>query len=75
MVRGGLRGTRGNMRGGIRGPFKKAFVPRHPFDSTLAEMAFPKVATIPDDSALTNVCMIGNNLFCIFLKKKTKQMC
>lgn len=55
MVRGGLRGTRGSMRGGIRGPFKKAFVPRHPFDSTLAEMAFPKVATIPDDSALTNV--------------------
>lgn len=56
MVRGGLRGSRGSMRGGIRGAFnKKAFVPRHPFDLTLAEMAFPKVATIPDDSALTNV--------------------
>lgn len=56
MVRGGLRGTRGSMRGGIRGPFKKQmFVPRHPFDLTLAEMAFPKVAPTPDDSALTNV--------------------
>lgn len=54
MVRG-LR-SRGSMRGGIRGAYnKKAFVPRHPFDLTLAEMAFPKVATIPDDSALTNV--------------------
>lgn len=55
MVRGGLRGNRGNMRGGIRGLFKKPFVPRHPFDLTLAEVVFPKVAVIQDDSALTNV--------------------
>lgn len=55
MVRGGIRGARGNMRGGIRGPFKKPFVPRHPFDLTLAEVVFPKVAIIPDDAALTNV--------------------
>lgn len=56
MVRGGIRG-RGNMRGagGIRGHFKKAFIPRHPFDLTLAEVVFPKVAPIPDDSALTSV--------------------
>lgn len=54
MVRGGIRGARGNMRGVIR-PLKKPFVPRHPFDLTLAEVVFPKVAIIPDDSALTNV--------------------
>ena len=55
MVRGGLRGARGNMRGAIRGLFKKPFVPRHPFDLTLAEVVFPRVSQAPDDSALTNV--------------------
>lgn len=54
MVRGNIRG-RPNIRG-IRNNFKKTFVPRHPFDQTLAEMVFPKVTTaVPDDSALTNV--------------------
>lgn len=33
--------------------FKKTFVPRHPFDLTLAEVAFPRVGAIPDDSLLT----------------------
>lgn len=58
MVRGGIRGGRGNMRGagGARGGhFKKAFIPRHPFDLTLAEVVFPKVGPAPDDSALTSV--------------------
>lgn len=55
MVRGGIRVRGNNIRGGIRGPFKKPFVPRHPFDLTLAEVVFPKVAIIPDDAALTNV--------------------
>lgn len=56
MVRGGIRG-RGSMRGtgGIRGHFKKAFIPRHPFDLTLAEVVFPRVGPAPDDSALTSV--------------------
>lgn len=56
MVRGALRGGR-PMRGGIRPPFKKTFVPRHPFDLTLAEVFFPKVpsAGAVDDSALTAV--------------------
>lgn len=54
MVRGNIRG-RPNIRG-IRSNFKKTFVPRHPFDQTLAEIVFPKVTTaVPDDSALTNV--------------------
>lgn len=58
MVRGGIRGGRGAMRGGGIGrgaPFKKTFVPRHPFDLTLAEIAFPKVSPVIDDSALTAV--------------------
>lgn len=56
MVRGGIiRGARGGGIRGVRGPFKKPFVPRHPFDLTLAEVVFPKVAIIPDDAALTNV--------------------
>lgn len=61
MVRGGIRGGRGGaMRGGIRAPFKKAFVPRHPFDLTLAELAFPKAASTPDDSALTAALLKRN---------------
>lgn len=61
MVRGGIRNNGG--RGSIRqsgqnirpAPFKKTFVPRHPFDLTLAELAFPRVGAVPDDSALTTV--------------------
>lgn len=61
MVRGGIRGARGNMRGGIRGPFKKPFVPRHPFDLTLAEVVFPKVSPyVPDDTPLTTVSILIN---------------
>lgn len=39
----------------MRAPFKKTFIPRHPFDLTLAEVLFPKVAQAPDDAALTAV--------------------
>ncbi|KAH8318732.1 hypothetical protein KR074_004071 [Drosophila pseudoananassae] len=61
MVRGALRGGR-PMRGGIRPPFKKTFVPRHPFDLTLAEVFFPKVpqAGTVDDSALTAALLKRN---------------
>ncbi|XP_034662678.1 interleukin enhancer-binding factor 2 homolog [Drosophila subobscura] len=59
MVRGSLRGGR-PMRGGIRPPFKKTFVPRHPFDLTLAEVFFPKVAPAVDDSALTAALLKRN---------------
>lgn len=47
------------MRGGIRPPFKKTFVPRHPFDLTLTEVVFPKVSPVVDDSALTAVKSIN----------------
>ncbi|XP_064550890.1 interleukin enhancer-binding factor 2 homolog [Drosophila montana] len=59
MVRGPLRGGR-PMRGGIRPPFKKAFVPRHPFDITLAEVVFPRVSPAVDDSALTAALLKRN---------------
>ncbi|EDV91471.1 interleukin enhancer-binding factor 2 homolog [Drosophila grimshawi] len=59
MVRGALRGGR-PMRGGIRPPFKKTFVPRHPFDLTLAEVVFPKVSPAVDDSALTAALLKRN---------------
>lgn len=60
MVRGIIRGGRGAMRSGIRPPFKKTFVPRHPFDLTLAEVLFPKVSPEVDDAALTAALLKRN---------------
>lgn len=67
MVRGG--NLRGRPIRGIRSSFKKVFVPRHPFDLTLAEMVFPKVTTAaPDDTPLTNVSKANDELAFSFLK-------
>ncbi|XP_052864919.1 interleukin enhancer-binding factor 2 homolog [Anopheles cruzii] len=61
LMRGGGRG--GGMGMGMRGvrgaPFmnKKTFLPRHPFDLTLAEMAFPRVQPVQDDTVLTNALL------------------
>lgn len=64
MVRTGMmRGGRGGMGMGMRGmrgaPYmnKKSFLPRHPFDLTLAEPAFERVSPAPDDSVLTNALL------------------
>ncbi|CAD6991227.1 interleukin enhancer-binding factor 2 homolog [Ceratitis capitata] len=61
MVRGAMRGGR-PIRGGLhRPPFKKTFIPRHPFDLTLvAEVLFPKVSLQVDDSALTAALLKRN---------------
>ncbi|XP_067616797.1 interleukin enhancer-binding factor 2 homolog [Eurosta solidaginis] len=61
MARGSIRGGR-PMRGGLhRPPFKKTFIPRHPFDLTLvAEVLFPKVAPTVDDAALTAALLKRN---------------
>lgn len=57
------------MRGGgggiIRPPFKKFFIPRHPFDLIqAAESSFPKVASQPNSTAeetnLTNAILKRN---------------
>ncbi len=37
--------------------YTQAFIPRHPFDLTLAEVVFPRVGPAPDDSALTSVSL------------------
>lgn len=64
MVRGGIRSARGNIRSGLRGAFKKPFVPRHPFDLTLAEVVFPKVSPCqPDESPLTTVSVLLANKY------------
>ncbi|XP_014092558.1 interleukin enhancer-binding factor 2 homolog [Bactrocera oleae] len=61
MVRGAMRGGR-PIRGGLhRPPFKKTFIPRHPFDLTLvAEVLFPKVSPAVDDSSLTAALLKRN---------------
>lgn len=51
----GMSGMRpGVMRCGMPN-FKRTFLPRHPFDLVLAEVAFPRVTPASDDSALTAV--------------------
>lgn len=56
-----MRGGR-PIRGGLhRPPFKKTFIPRHPFDLTLvAEVLFPKVSPSVDDTNLTAALLKRN---------------
>lgn len=56
MVRGNIRARRDHLRG-PRTTFRKAFLPRPPFDLARFDLAFQKDATTPssDDNDLTNV--------------------
>lgn len=58
MVRGNIRARREHMRG-PRATFRKAFLPRPPFDLARFDLAFQKDATTPssDDNDLTNVSL------------------
>lgn len=55
MVRGNIRARRDHLRG-PRTTFRKAFLPRPPFDLARFDLAFQKDATpSADDNDLTNV--------------------
>lgn len=55
MVRGNIRARRDHMRG-PRATFRKAFLPRPPFDLARFDLAFQKDTTpSADDNDLTNV--------------------
>lgn len=55
MVRGNIRARRDHLRG-PRATFRKAFLPRPPFDLARFDMAFQKESTASsDDTDLTNV--------------------
>lgn len=55
MVRGNIRARRDHLRG-PRTTFRKAFLPRPPFDLARFDLAFQKDATpTSDDNDLTNV--------------------
>lgn len=74
MVRGGrggiIRGGRGGMGRGM-GPPRKQFLPRHPFDYSLCEAAFPPVKPAPDESDFTMALLKKNSDMCPTPKEQT----
>ncbi|XP_015119247.1 interleukin enhancer-binding factor 2 [Diachasma alloeum] len=69
--RGGImRGGRGGMGRGMGFP-RKQFLPRHPFDYTLCEAAFPPVKPAPDESDLTQALLKKNSDMCPTPKEQT----
>ena len=67
MVRGGrggiIRGGRGGMGRGMGFP-RKQFLPRHPFDYTLCETAFPPVKPPQDEADFTQALIKKNSDMC-----------
>lgn len=69
--RGGMiRGGRGGMGRGIGFP-RKQFLPRHPFDYTLCETAFPRVKSAPDESDFQTALLKKNTDMCPTPKEQT----
>ncbi|XP_024942565.1 interleukin enhancer-binding factor 2 homolog isoform X2 [Cephus cinctus] len=74
MVRGGrggmIRGGRGGMGRGL-GFQRKQFLPRHPFDYTLCEAAFPRVKPAADEADFTSALLKKNSDMCPTPKEQT----
>jgi len=69
--RGGMiRGGRGGMGRGMGFP-RKQFLPRHPFDYTLCEAAFPRVKSAPDESDFQTALLKKNADMCPTPKEQT----
>lgn len=67
MVRGNIRARRDHLRG-PRATFRKAFLPRPPFDLARFDIAFQKESTTSsDDTDLTNVSL--NLDLCAYLSQ------
>lgn len=69
--RGSMIRGRGMGRGGIGFMPKRQFMPRHPFDLTLCEAAFPRVKPGPDESDFTAALVKKNADMCPTPKEQT----